>query len=300
MRGVAMVLSPIRRTPRIFVVRTLPIRSASRRALVLGSVFGLVLGLALGLGACAPGGDGSRTDTPEVVVFAAASLRDVAEEIARELESRERLEVVFNFAGSNTLAQQIDAGPGADVFLSADEAWMDFLDRAGRLVEGSQRSLLSNRLVLIAHREAAIEVVEPADLVAAKAEYRFLAVADPRAVPAGRYARAHLERQNVNGATLWAHLADRVAPALDVRAALALVESDPEILGIVYRTDARTSEKVRVLYEFPPVEEVRITYWGALIVDGEALELGGRFLEFLQSPEGAAIAERHGFVPLGS
>lgn len=228
-------------------------------------------------------------------MFAAASLRDVADEVARELESRQPVEVVFNFAGSNTLAQQIEAGPGADVFLSADEKWVDFLDRSGRLVPGSRRRLLSNRLVLIAHRDAQIDVGAPAELITAK--YRLLAIADPAGVPAGRYARAYLERQTVDGATLWRRLADRVAPALDVRAALALVESDPEILGIVYRTDARTSDQVRVVYEFPPSDEIPVTYWGALVADGDG-ELGTLFLEFLQSAQAAAIIERHGFGPI--
>lgn len=229
-------------------------------------------------------------------MFAAASLRDVAGEIARELESRQPVEIVFNFAGSNTLAQQIDAGSGADVFLSADEKWVDSLDRSGRLVPGSRRRLLSNRLVLIAHRDAEVDVDTPADLI--DAQYRFLAVAEPEAVPAGRYARALLEHRTVAGVSLWQRLADRLAPTLDVRAALALVESDPEILGIVYRTDALTSEQVRVVYEFPPVDEVPITYWGALVAGGDAPEPGALFLDFLQDPEAAAIIERHGFVPI--
>jgi molybdate transport system substrate-binding protein len=147
--------------------------------------------------------------------------------------------------------------------------------------------------VLIARLDAEVAVEAPEDLIAA--EYRFLAVADPAAVPAGRYARAHLERRTVDGARLWDRLAGRIAPTLDVRAALALVESDPEILGVVYRTDARTSGKVRVIYEFPPLDEVPITYWGALVTDGEAPEAGTHFLEFLQGPEAAAILERHGF-----
>lgn len=241
-------------------------------------------------------GAGERQRTPVVVVFAAASLRDVAGEVAREIERRQAVEVVFNFAGSNTLARQIDAAPEADVFLSADERWMDFLDGAGRLVPGSRRPLLSNRLVLIAHRAAEIDVGDPAELLAAG--YRYLAVADPEAVPAGRYARAHLERLTAAGTSLWRRLADRIAPTLDVRAALALVESDPEILGIVYRTDALASERVRVLYEFPPVDGVAITYWGALVAGGDSPEQGGRFLDFLQGPEAAAILERHGFLPL--
>ena len=90
-------------------------------------------------------------------------------------------------------------------------------------------------------------------------------------------------------------MSDRVAPALDVRAALALVESDPEILGIVYKTDARQSERVRVLYEFPLRGAARVVYYGALIEDGAGSSLGRRFLDFVAGPEGRRIAERHGF-----
>lgn len=227
------------------------------------------------------------------MVFAATSLQEVARDLAAEFERRNPAEVVFNFAGSNTLAQQIDAAPRADVLLSADERWMDFLDQAGRTVAGTRRTFLSNRLVLIAHRDASVEVREPRDL--ARAPFRFLALADPAAVPAGRYARAALERVRWDGADLWAVVADRVAPALDVRAALALVESDPEILGIVYRTDAETSAEVRVLYEFPPANDAPIIYCAAEIAGGQSPELGRRFLDFLVSPTARAIAERHGF-----
>ncbi len=249
--------------------------------------------LAAGLAAaCGAATEGGRTP---VHVFAAASLRDVAAEIGRGFERRHPAAVVFNFAGSNTLAQQIDAAPRADVFLSADERWVDFLDRNRRTVPGSRRSFLSNRLVLVAHRDADLEVREPGELAAAR--FRFLALADPEAVPAGRYARAALGRVKRDGADLWTQVANRLAPTLDVRAALALVESDPEILGVVYRTDAMTSEKVRVLCELPPSDEAPITYFAVLVAGGGRPELGRLFLDFLASPEARAIAEGYGFEP---
>ncbi len=244
------------------------------------------------LAAC---GGTNAPDRPALVVFAAASLRDVAAEIGREFERRQPVEVVFNFAGSNTLAQQIDAAPHADVFLSADERWVDFLDRAGRTLPGTRRDFLSNRLVLIAHHDATVAVRQPSDLAAAG--YRFLAVADPAAVPAGRYAKAALERE---GADLWTAVADRLAPTLDVRAALALVESDPEILGIVYRTDARTSQRVRVVHEFQPADGTPITYCATRVAGGGNPGLGRLFLDFLASPESRTIAEGYGFeIPGG-
>ncbi len=241
---------------------------------------------------------GTADTEPAVVVFAAASLRDAAAEIGREFERRHAVEVIFNFAGTNTLAQQIDAAPRADVFLSADPQWVDFLDHHRRTVPGTRRDFLSNHLVLIAHRDATVEIRDPRDLAAAG--YRFLAVADPAAVPAGRYAKAALEQLKVDSTDLWTAVADRLAPALDVRAALALVESDPEILGIVYRTDARTSQQVRVLYEFPAAEEAPITYCATLVAGGGNQEPGRDFLDFLASSEARAIAEGHGFeIPVG-
>ena len=250
----------------------------------------LLLTLAVGLAACG----GIESGDPSVMVFAAASLRNLAADLAVEFERGQGVEVVYNFAGSNILAQQIRAAPGVDVFLSADEHWIEDLEGAGRTVTGTRRAFLSNRLVLIAHRDAAFEIDDPRKLADASG-VRFLALADPQAVPAGRYARAALERLDHEGGDLWGALVDKVVPALDVRAALALVESDPEIAGVVYRTDAMTSEKVRVLCELPAADDAPIRYSAVLIAGGAAPELGRRFLDFLLGPTAQEIAVRHGF-----
>ena len=228
------------------------------------------------------------------MVFAAASLHDVATEVAAAFERRFRTPVIFNFAGSNTLAQQIDAAPGADVFLSADRQWVDFLAAERRTVPETRRPVLANSLVVIAHRDSEIRIEDPRDL--ARAGYRFLALADPQGVPAGRYARGYLERIDLDGSSLWTAVADRVAPAVDVRAALALVESDPEILGIVYQTDALSSPRVRQLYSFPATGDLPITYWAVLVADGAQPDPARRFLDFWSDPEAQGIAERLGFT----
>ncbi len=265
------------------LARILPLMRISPRPLLLT--------LAAGLAACG----GMESGDPPVMVFAAASLRNVAADLAVEMERRHGVGVVYNFAGSNTLAQQIRAAPGADVFLSADEQWVDVLEDAGRTVTGTRRAFLSNRLVVIARRDAALEIDDPRELADAASGVRFLALADPQAVPAGRYARAALERLDHDGGDLWSALADKVAPALDVRAALALVESDPEIAGVVYRSDAMTSQKVRVLCELPAADDAPIRYSAVLIAGGAAPELGRLFLDFLLGPAAREIAERHGF-----
>ncbi len=250
----------------------------------------LLLPLAAGLAACG----GAESGEPPLMVFAAASLRDVAGDLGADFQRRGPAEVVYNFAGSNTLAQQIRAAPGADVFLSADEDWVDFLDQAGRIVAGTRRAFLSNRLVVVARRDSGLEIDDPRDL-AERDGLRFLALADPNAVPAGRYAKAALERLPWQGGTLWNALESKAAPALDVRAALALVESDPEIAGIVYRTDAMASDEVRVLHELPAAADMPIRYTAALIAGGPSSEAGRRFLDYLTGPAARAIAERHGF-----
>lgn len=229
-----------------------------------------------------------------LVVFAAASLQELVDAAGTRFETREGIPVVHNFAGSNVLAQQILAAPKADVFLSADLAWVEKIEVAGRTVEGSRQVLFSNRLVVVARRETPFEIDSLRDLAAFP--MRHLALADPQAVPAGRYARAHLERVTLGEGTLWDALAPRVAPALNVRAALALAESDEEILAIVYQTDARTSENVAVLFTLPSIPEVSITYHGVLVRGGQNPEAGRRFLDFLSGPEGRELARGAGFL----
>lgn len=244
------------------------------------------------LAAC--GGAPAPNEEP-LLVFAAASLRDVATEIGAELERAQGVKVEYNFAGSNTLAQQIVAAPVADVFLSADGAWVDFLEKAGRTVPGTRRKVFSNRLVVVAQRDAAYEMADLTDL--ARLDYRFLALADPEAVPAGRYAKAYLAGVSFGGGDLYSAVEKRLAPALDVRAALALVESDPEALGIVYRTDAKVSRDVRVVYEIEPRADVDIAYWATLVDGGRGGERGRVFLDFLDSPAARAVASKYGFLP---
>ena len=249
--------------------------------------------IALALGGCS-GED--RGGAGRLRVYAAASLVDLVGELADTFEAREGAAVELNLAGTNTLAQQILAAPGADVFLSADLHWIRVLEEAGRLTEGSRRALLGNRLVLVANHGSDLRLRRPADL--AGAPFAHLALADPEGVPAGRYARAALEAIEIDGGTLWAAVAPRVAPALDVRAALALVESDPAILGVVYMTDALRSPRVRVVHELSSAGGAGVTYYGALVAGGRRPDVGRRFLDLVAGPEGQRIAERHGFEAL--
>lgn len=257
--------------------------------------WGLLLLLAVGCGAGGGDGDG------DAVIFAAASLRDVLEDLRPALREATGREPVYNFAGSNVLAQQIEAAPGADVFLSAHERWVEFLQQAGRLVPGSQRVFASNHLVVVAHRNSEHSVESPRDLTSPG--IRFLSLGDPAAVPAGLYAKGFLEAVELSaGGTLWDALRERVAPAPDVRAALGVVEARTDVVGIVYASDARQSAQVKVLYEVPSESAPPIRYVAAAVRGGPAGDDVARAaLEVLASPEGREALQRHGFrVPDGA
>ena len=248
------------------------------------------------LAGCGPGGGAdSGGGAPEVMVFAAASLRDAALELGPLFAGSTGTDVRYNFAGSNDLAQQILAAPKADVFLSANESWMDTVEAAGRLAPGTRSAFLSNRLVVVARPDSPHRVARPEDL--ATLPYRHLAIANPDAVPAGIYAREWLAALPAPGdGSLWDAVAPRMVPALDVRSALGLVESDPEVIGIVYRTDAAASRRAEVIYEVPAAEGPAIRYAAAAVAGGPNPPAARRFVAFLAEPEAAAVLRRHGFT----
>lgn len=271
----------------------------SRRRLGAAVAAASLAALLAACGAAERAGEAGSASAPpaEVTVFAAASLRDAVQEVAELHRRRTGGEIVFNFAGSNELAQQILAAPRADVFVSANERWMDEVEAAGRVVAGTRSALLSNRLVVIARTDSPYRIGAPEDL--ATLPYQHLVLAEPDAVPAGIYAREWLASIRAPGGrgTLWDAVAERVAPTLDVRAALALIESDPELIGLVYRTDAAFSTRVRTLYEVPEAGGPRIVYAAAAIEGGPNPEGGRSFVELLGGPEASEIFRRHGFVP---
>jgi len=229
---------------------------------------------------------------PEIDVYAAASLRDVLQQLAPACEEAAGARLVFNFGASNDLARQIEAGNKADLFFSADEAWMDRVAAAGLVDPESRRSLLSNRLVVVGLKDSPLKVQSPLDLVGP--DVRRISLANPEAVPAGKYAKAWLEK-----AGLWDRLRERVLPGLDVRAALAAVESGGAEVGVVYRTDATLSKKVRVVYEVPEGEGPHISYPVAAMRDRPRLEVARRVVAWLSGPAAAAAFERDGFIVQG-
>ena len=224
------------------------------------------------------------------VVLAAASLQESLTEAADAWAAKGHARPVLSFAASSALARQVIVGAPADIFLSADEPWMDAVAKAGRLRAGTRAALLGNRLVLIAPAASRVRLTPARGLPLARAlGSGRLALADPDAVPAGKYAKAALSHLGV-----WNGVAGRLALAENVRAAMALVERGAAPLGIVYATDARASKAVRIVGIFPAASHPPIRYPVAVLKASRHRDAAG-FRAFLLSKQGRAIFARHGF-----
>lgn len=254
--------------------------------------FALVAGIAPALACFSPAAP-DRDDSREIIVYAAASLRDALQDLAPACERAVGVRLSFNFGASSNLARQIQAAGRADLFFSADEDWMDKVAAEGLVDAASRRTLLSNRLVVVGSPDVAYPIGSAADM--ARAPARFISLADPAGVPAGKYARTWLERQGQ-----WEAVRARVAPALDVRAALAAVEAGHAEAGIVYRTDAALARRVRVALTVPRKEGPKITYVAAPLTVSKHPTMAAAFVRHLRSTEAARVFERHGFLVLAA
>jgi molybdate transport system substrate-binding protein len=225
----------------------------------------------------------------ELLVSAAASLSDVLPEIVNSPEAAGGERIIFNFASSSSLVSQVEAGAPVDVLITADEETMGRLDRASLLAPGTLRPLLGNRLAVIVPRGSKLGLRDAADL--ARPAVRRIALADPAAVPAGKYSRAWLERRGV-----WGAVEGRLVPTLNVRAALAAVAAKEADVGVVYATDLAASPAVELAFTVPPGEAPRIVYPVAVIATSKHPEAAKKLVEFLQSPESRAAFARFGFA----
>lgn len=220
------------------------------------------------------------------LVFAAASLKNALDEVAAKAPTRPTI----SYGASSALARQIENGAPADVFISADLDWMDYLEKRDLLANGTRRNLLGNRLVLVAPARQPIQLAPgPGFPIAQALGSGRLALAEPNSVPAGKYAKAALERFGV-----WEPISGRVAAADNVRAALALVARAEAPLGVVYQTDALAEPKVMVAGVFPQDSHPPIVYPVAQVKSAKSS--AGALLQFLSAPEARAIFERHGFA----
>ncbi|HET8897733.1 MAG TPA: molybdate ABC transporter substrate-binding protein [Rhodanobacteraceae bacterium] len=222
-------------------------------------------------------------------LFAAASLKPALDALAKAGALGQPAPRLV-YAGSSQLARQIEQGAPADLFISADQQWMDYLAARQRLAPGQRRNLLGNTLVLVAPRDASlmVDLTRPASLLAALGQGR-LAIALPDSVPAGIYAK-----QALSALHLWSDVAAQLAPSRNVRAALALVVKSECPLGVVYGSDAVSEPRVRVVARFPPSSHQAIVYPLA-IVAGHDNPASRALVEALAGKRAAAVFRHWGF-----
>jgi molybdate transport system substrate-binding protein len=229
-------------------------------------------------------------DDAPLLVSAAISLSDALHEIERAYVEDGGGPVRFNFAGSNVLARQIVNGAPADLFISADAAQMDYAERAGAIDATTRRPVVGNRLAIVVPSNASAVMAGPRDLLAPR--IKRIAIGDPAAVPAGRYAKAYLE-----SAGLWGSLQPKLLPLANVRAALTAAESGGADAAIVYESDTTTSKSVALAFLVPEDAAPPIAYPAAIVARSRNRQAAERFLEYLRNPRAQAIFVRFKFRP---
>ncbi|MFO0990516.1 MAG: molybdate ABC transporter substrate-binding protein [Hyphomicrobiales bacterium] len=226
-----------------------------------------------------------------VVVFAAASLKNALDNVNAAWKAETGKEATISYAASSALAKQIESAAPADIFISADLQWMKYLSDKKLIKPGSEVELLGNRIVLIAPKESKAETsIAPGfDLAALIGEGK-LAMADVKAVPAGKYGKAALEKLGV-----WSSVEGKVAQAENVRAALKLVSTGEAALGIVYQTDAHADPAVRVIGTFPADTHEPIVYPIGITAESKNADADA-FVKFVQSAKAKELFEAEGFT----
>ena len=229
----------------------------------------------------------------DVVVFAAASLKNALDEIAGQWQRETGKKAVISYAASNTLIKQIEQGAPADIFISADLDWMDYGQQKGLIKPDTRSNLLGNRLVLIAPKDSNMSVnIQPGFDLTALLKGGRLAMGNVDAVPAGKYGKASLEKLGV-----WVSVKEKIAQAENVRAALLLVARGEAPLGIVYQTDAASDPSVKIVGTFPENTHPPIIYPIALRKESTNPDAQA-FLNYLKSAAARPAFERQGFTVL--
>lgn len=224
----------------------------------------------------------------EILVHAAASLTDALTEIGALYKQETGENVSFNFGASSFLARQIQEGTPGDIFFSADEAKMDGLEKKRLIRKDTRKSLLSNTLVIVVLNDSKLQLSSANDLVNVKGN---IAIAEPQSVPAGIYAKEYLKKIRI-----WSKIIDRLIPTGNVRAALAVVESGNVDAGIVYKTDAQISKRVRIAHEIPRTEGPKISYPLAILTESKDFAAAKKFYDFLLSPKALNLYRKYGFL----
>lgn len=227
-----------------------------------------------------------------ITVLAAASLKNALDEVSGQYRLPQDQKIAISYAASSALARQIENGAPADIFISADLDWMDYVEKRGLIRTDSRVNLLRNEMVLIAPADSkALVEIKPGFPLSILLGGGRLAMADPDYVPAGKYGKAALEKLGV-----WSSVSGKIARAENVRAALNFVSRGESPLGIVYRTDAAADRKVRIVAVFPADTHPPIVYPAALL-KGARDPGASMFFEFLNSAQARGVFRKHGFVP---
>jgi molybdate transport system substrate-binding protein len=227
----------------------------------------------------------------DVLVFAAASLKNALDDVAAQWQRESGKKAVISYAASNTLIKQIEQGAPADIFVSADLDWMDYGQQKNLIKPESRANLLGNRIVLVAPKDTAVSVnIQPGIDLAALLKGGRLAMGNVDAVPAGKYGKAALEKLGA-----WDGVKDKIAQAESVRAALLLVSRGEAPLGIVYQTDAASDPTVKIVGTFPDNTHPPIIYPIALTKDSSNPDAAA-FLSYIRSPAARPAFERQGFT----
>ncbi len=225
----------------------------------------------------------------ELKVYAASSMTNAVSDIAQQFETKYDVTVTPVYGGSSSIARQILNGAPADIFISANTKWMDYLVKSKAVKNDSVTNLVRNSLVLIAPKASTIEPFDFSDVNAwnQALEGNRLALGNPVSVPAGMYAKESLTNLGV-----WKKLERQIAPAKNVRLALALVERGEAPLGVVYKTDALLTDKVKVVGEFANDTHADIIYPAAIVKDSTQSE---QFFEYLKSDDAKKVFAQYGF-----
>jgi molybdate transport system substrate-binding protein len=260
-----------------------PLPNASRRRLRAAAVL-LTVGLIVG---------SLQASAAEIVVFAAASLKEALDEAVNKYNAQTSDTAKISYAASSTLAKQIESGAPADLFISADLDWMDYLQTRNLIQAATRKNWLGNTLVIIAPADADVKLdIKPGFDLAGALKGEHLSMADPDSVPAGKYGKAALQKLGV-----WNSVRGTIARAENVRAALLFVSRHEAPLGIVYSTDAGADPGVKVVGVFPEDTHPPIIYPIAVTAESKNPS-ARRLLEFLGSRAAKAIFAKRGFTVL--
>jgi len=225
-----------------------------------------------------------------VTIFAAASLKDALDAQAKAFEAATGNKVIVSYGASNALARQIEAGAPADIFISADLDWMDYVAQRKLIAAETRFNLLHNTLVLIAPSSSPASLkIGPNFALAAALRSDKLAMANPDSVPAGKYGKSALDKLGV-----WSSVEKQLARTENVRIALMLVSRGEAPFGIVYKTDALADKGVKIVDTFPPDSYPPIVYPAAVLASSTSAA-ARPFLEYLRSKPAEVVWERHGF-----